>query len=300
MPVPADPRDWAQPQPADETLADLASDNRKTRSALLQPRLTVVIPAYNEAPNIRRGALEKVARYLEGQPYPYEILVVDDGSDDDTAAQAEGAARHCSKLRVIRNPHRGKAYAVATGLLAAAGEIVLFTDMDLATPIEETERLLPWFDQGYDVVIGSRGTVRRHAPLWRRLMSRAQILLRNWILGFRDVTDTQCGFKAFRREVARDLVCQLQLYRPDSTHRARGPTVTSGFDVEMLFVAKKLGYRITEVPVEWDYQRTRRVNLLRDSVRGLLDLVRIRAADLRGSYTPARNRTGAQREPSTQ
>jgi len=140
---------------------------------------------------------------------------------------------------VIRNPHRGKAFTVATGLRAARGEIALFTDMDQATPIEETAKLLPWFAQGYDVVIGSRGTYRRNAPLWRKFMSRSQILLRNLILGF---------------------------------------------DVELLFVAQRLGYRIKEVPVAWDYRHSRRVNLLRDSLRGLRELIEIRAADLRGAY----------------
>ncbi len=279
--------------------SNAAAEIRATPIPVPRPRLTVVIPAYNEEPNLRRGALGKVAEYLAQQPYAHEILVVDDGSEDDTAAQAERAMRQCSQLRVIRNPHRGKAYAVATGLLQAAGDIALFTDMDQATPISEAERLLPWFDQGYDVVIGSRGTVRRHAPLWRRFMSRAQIALRNAILGFREITDTQCGFKAFRREVAKDILDHLQVYRPHSDHRAHGPTVTSGFDVEMLFVAKKLGYRVKEVAVEWDYQRTRRVNLLRDSARGLLDLVRIRIADLRGLYASAgQARAGASERAS--
>jgi dolichyl-phosphate beta-glucosyltransferase len=246
--------------------------------------LSVVIPAYNEVTNIQARALHKVADYLNAQGYTYEVLIVDDGSQDQTAALAEDFAGRTACFRVIRNPHRGKAHAVATGMLAAQGEIVLFSDMDQATPIGEVSHLLPWFDRGYDVVIGSRGTRRRNAPWWRRLMSRSQIILRNVILGFRDITDTQCGFKAFRRASAEASLSRLSIYAQATDQEIKGARVTSGFDVELLFVAKKLGYRIKEVPVEWDYQRSRRVNLLKDSLRGLGDLLRIRLADLRGAY----------------
>ena len=251
----------------------------------MKPFFSVVIPAYNEHANIQAGKLDKVADYLSAQSYTYEVLVVDDGSEDETAALVEAFALAHKGFCVIRGPHRGKAHAVATGLLAAQGEIVLFSDMDQATPISETAKLLPWFEQGYAVVIGSRGTVRRNAPTWRKFMSRSQIVLRNVILGLREVTDSQCGFKAFRGEAIRPILDGLRLYGPMDHVAIRGASVTSGFDVEMLFVARKLGYPIKEVPVEWDYQRTRRVNLLKDSWRGLLDLVSIRAADLRGAYS---------------
>lgn len=247
--------------------------------------LSVVIPAYNEVANIRAGALDKVADYLAAQNYSYEVLVVDDGSEDETATLAKDFARRHPCFQVIRNPHRGKAHALVAGMLAAQGEIVLFSDMDQATPIGEVTRLLPWFNQGYDVVIGSRGTTRRNAPWWRKFMSRSQIILRNVILGFREITDTQCGFKAFRREAVEASLGRLHLYAQDTDEEIKGATVTSGFDVELLFVARKLGYRIKEVPVEWDYQRTRRVNLVWDSVRGLGDLLRIRLADLHGAYS---------------
>lgn len=251
----------------------------------MRPFLSVVIPAYNETANIRRGSLDKAASYLTAQSYTSEVLVVDDGSEDETALLAEDFARRQHPgFRVIRNPHRGKAYAVATGMLAAQGNIALFSDMDQATPIAEAAKLLACFDQGYDVAIGSRGTARRNAPLWRKFMSSSQIVLRNVILGFHDITDTQCGFKAFRREAASAILNSLHLYHQTSADGAKGAMVTSGFDVELLFVARKLGYRVKEVPVEWDYQRTRRVNLLKDSVRGLNDLISIRLADLHGAY----------------
>lgn len=253
----------------------------------MRPFLSVVIPAYNEMANIEAGSLNTVADYLARQSYTYEIIVVDDGSDDQTAALAEAFARTRARqdIRVIRNPHRGKAYTVATGLQAGRGDIVLFSDMDQATPIGETAKLLPWFDQGFDVVIGSRGTYRRNAPLWRKAMSRSQIVLRNVILGFRDITDTQCGFKAFRGDAIGPILHHLHLYNQQNVSQVQGATVTAGFDVEMLFVAGKLGYRIKEVPVEWDYRHSRRVNLLKDSIRGLQELMRIRWADMQGAYT---------------
>jgi glycosyltransferase involved in cell wall biosynthesis len=251
----------------------------------MKPFLSVVIPAYNETANIRAGSLKTVSAYLSKQTYPYEVIVVDDGSEDDTAALAEAFAGEHPNFRVVRNPHRGKAYTVATGLQAGKGEIVLFSDMDQATPIREAEKLLPFFQQGFDVVIGSRGSYRRNAPWWRKAMSRSQVVLRNVILGFRDITDTQCGFKAFRGSAVNNILDQLFVFSQKSVTSVQGATVTAGFDVEMLFVAQRLGYRIKEVPVEWDYRHSRRVNLLKDSMRGVQELLRIRGADLKGAYS---------------
>ncbi|MCS7061100.1 MAG: glycosyltransferase [Anaerolineae bacterium] len=255
-----------------------------TTAAEQSPFLSVVIPAYNERDNIQAGALSTVADYLSAQPYAYEVVVVDDGSEDDTAALAEAFAKTHDCFRVVREPHRGKAHTVIAGMLAARGAIVLFSDMDQATPITEIAQVLPWFERGFDVVIGSRGAERRNAPLWRKFMSRSQIVLRNLILGFQGITDTQCGFKAFRREAVRAIVPRLSLYGGALDGPVKGAAVTSGFDVEMLFVARKLGFQIKEVPVEWDYRHSRRVNLLKDSLRGVRDLVRIRLADWRGAY----------------
>ena len=254
-----------------------------------RPFLSIVIPAYNETTNIQAGSLDKVARYMSDQSYPYEVVVVDDGSQDDTARRVEAFAQQHTHFRVIRAPHGGKAHALATGMLDAKGEIVLFCDMDQATPIGEASKLLPWFDKEYDIVIASRGTVRRNAPWWRTLMSRSQILLRNLILGSLQITDTQTGFKAFRRETIEPLLDHLRVYKPGI--QFSGATVTSGFDVEMLFVARKLGYCIREVPVTWSYQESKRVHFVRDAVRGVSDLLHVRWADLRGAY-PQKHITG--------
>lgn len=252
----------------------------------MKPFLSVVIPAYNETANIRSGSLDSVHAYLAAQPYTYEVIVVDDGSTDQTAQLAEAFAGQHDHFCVLRNPHRGKAFTVATGLRAARGEIALFTDMDQATPIGETAKLLPWFERGYDVVIGSRGTYRRNAPWWRKFMSRSQIILRNIILGFKDITDTQCGFKSFRGSAIGPILDRLHLYDFAQQAQVQGATVTAGFDVEVLFVAHKLGFKVKEVPVEWDYRHSRRVNLMKDSLRGVRELIEIRAADLRGAYAP--------------
>ncbi|MBX7213004.1 MAG: glycosyltransferase [Thermoflexales bacterium] len=250
----------------------------------MKPRLSLVLPAYNESGNLKAGALDKVEQYLASQAYSSEVIVVDDGSADDSAALIEAFAAEHPRVRLVRNPHRGKAYAVSTGLLEAKGEIVLFSDMDQATPLSESELILPWFERGFDVVIGSRGTYRRNAPWWRMLMSRGQMLLRNVILGFSEITDTQCGFKAFRGDAIRPILDHLHFYRLADAHETSGAKVTAGFDVELLFVAKRLGYKVREVPVEWDYQHSRRVNLVRDSLRGVMELLQIRMADLRGAY----------------
>ncbi len=250
----------------------------------MEPFLSVVIPAFNEENNLRAGALDRVAAYLAQQPYTYEVLVVDDGSEDATAAVVAAFVAQHPHFRLLRNPHRGKAHTVIAGVLAAQGDIILFTDMDQATPIGEVAALLPWFEQSYDVVFGSRGLVRRGAPWWRQVMSRAMIVLRGAVVNLPDVTDTQCGFKAFRASAADDIFRHMRLYAPGREQEVRGAVVAAGFDVETLFVARKLGHRLKEVPVTWDYARTRRVSFWRDSLRGLCDLVRIRINDLRGRY----------------
>lgn len=244
--------------------------------------LSVVIPAYNEETNIRLGALDKVSRYLEHASYQWEAIIVDDGSTDGTAGLLDTFAKTNRGFSVIHNPHQGKASTVITGMLASQGDIVLFTDLDQATPITELARVLPWFEKGYDVVIGSRSSQRLGAPLTRRVMARGFMVLRGLILGLRGIVDTQCGFKAFRNTVAHTIFSRLKLY--GERHAVSGAMVTAGFDIEVLFLAKQMGYKIKEVPVEWHYVETRRVNPITDSIQGFLDIFKIRINAWRGLY----------------
>jgi len=247
-----------------------------------KPYLSIVIPAYNEEINIRLGALDKVARFMDGLSYSWEVLLVDDGSTDSTPKLLEEYTRVTPGFRVIHNPHQGKAATVITGSLAARGDIVLFTDLDQATPLSEVEKLTPWFKKGFDVVIGSRNSRREGAPLTRIAMARGFMMIRSIILGLHGITDTQCGFKALRQSVARDIFGRLKLY--GDRHVVEGSMVTAGFDIEVLFLAKKLNYNIKEVPVEWHYVETRRVNPVKDSWQGFMDILKIRVNAWRGLY----------------
>lgn len=248
----------------------------------MKPHLSIVVPAYNEEINIRLGALDKVARYMESRDYSWEVILVDDGSTDETKALLDDYAKKTKGFRVIHNPHQGKAATVIAGSFAAIGDYVLFTDLDQATPIPEVEKILPWLDKRFDVVIGSRSGRREGAPLTRIAMARGFMLLRSMFLGLHGITDTQCGFKAFRQDVARNIFGKLKLY--GESHVVEGSMVTAGFDLEVLFLAKKVGYKIKEVPVEWHYVETRRVNPIKDSWQGLMDILKIRMNAWRGVY----------------
>lgn len=240
--------------------------------------LSIVIPAYNEAEALAGGKLHRVTEWLATQPYTTELLVVDDGSTDATAQLAQPLA-----TQVITIPHKGKAAAIMAGIEAAQGNLVLFTDMDQATPISHAPTLLTALANGADIAIGSRGLVRPGAPVGRYLLSWGQVALRSLLIGLY-LTDTQCGFKAMRRAAALTTLQHLHRYHPTRLGVLDAPSVTSGFDVELLFVAQRLGYQICEVPITWSYQETRRVNLVRDAWRGLHDLYTIRVAHWRGAY----------------
>jgi hypothetical protein len=144
------------------------------------------------------------------------------------------------------------------------------------------EKIIPWFDKGFDIVIGSRNSRREGAPILRIAMANGFMILRSLILGLHGISDTQCGFKAFRREVTRDLFTRLQLYREAKT--VNGAMVTAGFDIEILYLAKQTGLKIKEVPVEWHYVETRRVNPIKDSIQGLNDIIQIRLNAITGKY----------------
>lgn len=246
------------------------------------PFLSIVIPAYNEETNIRLGVLDKVLRYLDHQSYIWEVLVVNDGSSDNTKSLVEDFVKGNKGFRLIDNPHQGKAGTVVTGMMEAKGDIILFSDLDQATPLHQVEKILPWFKKGFAVVIGSREGKREGAPLLRRIMARGFMFLRTIFLGLTGIKDTQCGFKAFEKKAAHDICKHLSIY--GTTKTVSGAMVTAGFDIELLFLAKELGYQIKEVPVEWHYVETRRVNPLKDSWQAFLDILRIRINAWKGVY----------------
>jgi dolichyl-phosphate beta-glucosyltransferase len=250
---------------------------------MIIPYLSVIIPAYNEETNIRLGALDKVHRYLKDQSYVWEVIVVNDGSSDATKELVREFVKSVKGFSLIDNPHQGKAATVVTGMSNATGKIVLFSDLDQATPLKEFEKMIPIFEKGGDVVIGSRKGKREGAPLSRRIMARGFMFLRTLVLGLSGITDTQCGFKAFRNEVAKKIFENLKLYGTKKI--VSGSMVTAGFDIELLFLAKSLGYTIREVPVEWHYVETRRVNPITDSIQGLSDILTIRLNAWKGMYS---------------
>ncbi len=247
------------------------------------PYLSVVIPAYNEEPNFINGSLEEVPKYLEKQDYSYEILIVDDGSDDKTATLAEEFASKTKNVRLIKNPHQGKAETVKTGVEEAKGEYILFTDFDQATPLSEIEKLLSFFPE-HDIVIGSRqlpGAKREKEPFHRHLMGLVFNLIVQMI-AVRGIWDTQAGFKCFKGKVAKELFKKLKVYAKGT--KVQGALVTA-FDVELLFIAKKHGFKIKEVPIIWHHVATSRVDPIKDSLRMLRDVIRIRINDFRGIYS---------------
>ena len=245
--------------------------------------LSVVIPAYNEERRLP-ATLRQVLAYLEAQAYASEVIVADDGSSDSTAAIVDHLAAQHPSLRVLRLDHRGKGFAVRAGALAATGSFVLLCDADLATPIEEWERLAPFFEQGYAVVIGSReglGAARLGEPWYRHLMGRVFNAVVQ-VIAIPGIQDTQCGFKAFTHEAGHDLFQRVQIYG-ENAPTVVGAAVTA-FDVEVLFLARKRGYRIHEVPVVWRYGTETKVDPLRDSYRNFRDVLAVRWYALRGKY----------------
>jgi glycosyltransferase involved in cell wall biosynthesis len=249
------------------------------------PLLSVVVPAYNEEQRLP-DSLRQITAYLDTQPYRSEVIVADDGSTDATAALVEQLSASQPSLRVLRLDHRGKGFAVRAGALAARGEYVLLCDADLAVPIEEWEQLRHALENGFDVAIGSReglGARRLGEPWYRHLMGRVfNLIVRTVAVG--GIQDTQCGFKALRQSVATDLFERVRIYGADAP-RVQGAAVTA-YDVELLYLARRCGYRIAEVPVPWRYGTETKVNPIRDSWRNLRDVLRVRWYALRGKYPP--------------
>ena len=238
----------------------------------------MVVPAYNEEARLPR-TLARLDEYYRTQPYPWDVTVISDGSTDDTEKVVEAFAHDHPDFRLVASrPNRGKGYVVREGVLGTKGDLVLFCDADLATPQEETEKLLERIRAGADIAIGSRplaeSLLERRQPLYRELLGRA-FNRAVQTLAIRGIDDTQCGFKMFTRQVADDVFrrCTLDGF---------------SFDFEALMIARDLGYRIDEVPIRWSHQEGSKVVLLRDGPRMLRDLVKLR---LKGKRSRLRERT---------
>ena len=240
----------------------------------LTPDLSIVIPAYNEESRIG-PTIRDIVSYCRSRKRAFEVLLVDDGSRDGTTSVGRTLCEEFPELRVIRlAANHGKGYAVRTGVVNAIGRLVLFADADGATPIDQIERLESAIESGADVAVGSRALraagVQVRVKLYRHLIGRTFHLLVEW-LADGGVKDTQCGFKLFRSTVAQDLFSRM---------RMNG----FSFDVEVLVMARRRGFRIAEVPVNWTHQPGSKVRLTLDSLQMAADLVRIRAHCLSGEY----------------
>jgi glycosyltransferase involved in cell wall biosynthesis len=236
--------------------------------------LSVIIPAYNEQSRLPE-TLKKLLRYFGGGAWQFlEIVIVDDGSTDGTVAVAQDFAAKAPAIRILRNPGNcGKGYSIRHGMLEARGEWALFTDADLSAPIEELDKLWSAADAGTPVVIGSRALNRSlvevHQSIFRESAGKFFNLVMRIVLRL-PLADTQCGFKLFAAEAARKIFTRQRLNR-------------FGFDAEVLFIARKLGYQIAEVPVRWRNVEGSKVSLW-TGLQPFLDLVTIRMNQLRGKY----------------
>ncbi len=236
------------------------------------PFVSLVIPAYNEAERLPT-TLAQLGRFLQGEAYQAEIVVVDDGSTDATATVVERAAAANPGVRLLRAPHRGKGAAVRRGMLEARGDLRVMCDADLSMPAYELPKLLAPLAAGADLALATRegaGARRIGEPYLRHLMGRVfNALVR--LLAVPGLHDTQCGFKAFTAASAETLF--------------RCSTVDGfGFDVEVLYLARKRRLRLVEVPIAWYYQASSRVSPLRDTIRMVRDVLRVRYRDARGRY----------------
>ncbi len=236
--------------------------------------LSIIIPAYNEETRIARS-LEKIYLYLERQSYPHELIVVDDGSTDFTLQVVKDILKRIEYGTLLENGvNRGKGYSVRQGVLHSRGEYLLFSDADFSTPIEEVEKLLPHSEQNYDIVIGSRGLnesdIQIHQPWYREHMGKLfNRIIR--MLMLTEFSDTQCGFKLFRGEVARELFAQQKIDH-------------FSFDVEVLFLATRHGYKVKEVPIQWFNEPNSRVSAIYDSSKMFKDVLKIRYNAWMGKY----------------
>lgn len=237
-----------------------------------QPLLSLIIPAYNEGKRLPQ-TLPQIIDFVESQTYPIEVIIVNNNSRDDTRRIADDFAGRYPFIGVLNEPRQGKGAAVRTGMLAAQGEYLFMADADLSMPIGEVSKFLPPLLEDYDVAMASRevdGAVRYDEPAYRHFMGRVFNLVVK-LLAVPGFQDTQCGFKCFRRQAALDV---LPFQSIDGW----------AFDVELLFIARRRGYKIVEVPIAWYYRANSRISPISDAVDMFREVLRIRLNGWRGQY----------------
>jgi dolichyl-phosphate beta-glucosyltransferase len=252
----------------------LQQELRAENEPFLDPTYSIVIPAYNESARLG-GTLDKVLAYVHTRGWSAEVIVVNDGSRDNTEEIARQFANKDPIMRVVNNPgNRGKGYSVRNGMLHARGQIVLFSDADLSSPIEESSKLIEALEAGADIAIGSRWlraeTQIQRQPLHRQIFGRIFNLLLRLTLGLQ-FKDTQCGFKAFKQHTVQAIFPLQKIER-------------WGFDPEILFLARKFGFKVEEIPVTWGHSGGTRINPLIDGSRMFMEMLHIRWNDLREKY----------------
>lgn len=244
--------------------------------------ISLILPCYNEEANLQKGVLDKIGNFTQDNNHFTEVIIVDDGSTDQSKEIVNRYLKLFPKFRLLKNKHQGKAYAIISGIKSSRGNYIFFSDIDLATPIEEAEWLVSKIDKGYQIIIGSRKSNREGAPLLRKILSFGGNIVRNLLFNFKNITDTQCGFKLFEKKTALHIISHSQLFQ--GVRDTHGPSVTAAFDLEFLFLAFKYGYKVHEVPIFWRHVETRNVNFLKDAVETLSDILKIKYYDIKGLY----------------
>jgi glycosyltransferase involved in cell wall biosynthesis len=248
----------------------------------MKPHLSVILPSYNESKNISRGVLEEVYQFLKDYERSWELILSDDGSTDGTIEELKKFSKKDQRIKVILNQHKGKGPTVKSGMLQAEGSWRLFADFDQSTPLREVRKLLKHAGE-YEVIFGSReaiGAKREKEPFYRHLMGRGFNFVVQ-ILAVPGTQDSQCGFKLFSEKATQKLFNNLYIY---SGENERQDAFTGAFDVELLYLARKYGFALKEVPILWKHFQTDRVSPVRDSFLMFADILRIKLADLTNKY----------------